>query len=108
MEGSSFKTPYISLKDDPGQVFKFGQHRPGRHIFIISAARLQKLNIRTERTTVIAERWGTKYTGPDRLDYVTRSHWLARFWIPAKCIVHEISFPDFEKPYLASGIVDSM
>jgi hypothetical protein len=107
-EGKEFKSPYISLTDDPGRAFKFGQYRSDPHIFVIDAAKLQQMNIHMEPTTVLAERWGVKYKGSDRLHYVTGSHWLVRFWIPAECIVRKVSFPDFKEACITSGIVDSM
>jgi hypothetical protein len=107
-EGKEFESPYISLTDDPGRAFKFGQYLSDQHIFVIDATKLQQMNIHIEPTTVLAERWRIKYKGSDRLHYVTGSHWLARFWIPAECIVQKVSFLDFKEACITSGIVDSM
>lgn len=78
------------------------------NIFVIDAAKLRQMNILVEPTTVLANRWGFKYNWPDRLHYITSSHCLARFWIPAECIVRKVSFPDFKEACIISGIVDGM
>lgn len=111
--GKELESPYISLTDDPGRAFKYGQylldcHISDLHIFVINATKLQQMNIHIEPTTVSVERWRIKYKGSDRLHYVTGSHWLARFWIPAECIFKKVSFPEFKEACIASEIVDSM
>ena len=63
------------------------------------------MNVNIEPTTHLADRWGIKYKGQGRLHYVTGSHWLARFWIPAECIIRKVSFPDFKVACLTAGIV---
>ena len=61
-----------------------------------------------EPTTVLADRKGIKYNGQDRFHYVFGSHWLARFWISAECIIWKVSFPEFQDACITSGVVDSI
>lgn len=109
VNGKHFKSPFISLTDDPGRACKIGQYHSNEHIYFIDATKLQQLNVHIERTTNIAERWKIEYTGGfNRLHYVTSSHWLAHFWIPAECIIRKVSFDDFKEVCKISGVIDSM
>lgn len=115
--GITFNSPYISLTTDPGRAFNIGQRNKrnrlgGLHheVYHIDAAKLRKMKIVTERTTDLATQWDIPYlgSGADRLEYVTDSHWLARFWIPAECIIGKIPFSDFEELCTEHGVVNSM
>ncbi|OBT65907.1 hypothetical protein VE03_05443 [Pseudogymnoascus sp. 23342-1-I1] len=98
------KSPYISLTTDPGRALNIGQcHKKNelggsQHVvYQIDAAKLRSMKIDIEPTTVIADRWGIVYTGQgDRLHFVTDSHWVAKFWIPAECIIGKLAFAKFE------------
>lgn len=105
-----FESPYISLTDDPGRAFRFGQPYSEPSVSIIDAAKLRQMEIQIERTTDLARRWGVKYKSEDRsrVQYVTDSHWLARFWIPAECIILRVPFYDFKKVCIKYGVVDGM
>jgi hypothetical protein len=39
-EGKEFESPYISLTDDPGRAFKFGQYLSEQNVFVMDAAKL--------------------------------------------------------------------
>ncbi|OBT81922.1 hypothetical protein VE02_09685 [Pseudogymnoascus sp. 03VT05] len=78
-----FRSPYISLATDAGRVLKIGDqkmtHGPEglRHeVYEIDGLRLRSLEIETEATTDMADRWHVVYAGQGehRLCYVTASH----------------------------------
>jgi hypothetical protein len=94
------------MTSHPGRACQYG-HFDGRIVYEIDAAKLRRMGVHIESTTAIAKRYGIKTTEPNRLEYVTPSYWLARFWIPAECRrVH--TFSDFRKSCVEAGFVDSM
>jgi hypothetical protein len=104
----NFKSPYISMTSSPGRACQYG-NAEGRLVYEIDGAKLLRMGVDIEPTTDIAERHGIKTTEPDRLEYVTPTYWLARFWIPAECIVRRVhSLHEFREKCIEAGLVYSM
>ena len=103
-----FKSPYISLTSDPGFACEYGAY-DGRLVYEIDAAKLRLMKVHIESTPDIARGWRIRFTGPDdgRQRYVTDTHWLARFWIPAECM-RAHSFTEFRAKCVKAGFVDGM
>lgn len=110
-----FKSPYISLTTDPGRALKIGNlkmthapHSASPHeVYQIDVAKLRRMKIDIEPTTDKADRWHIDYSrdGKNRLPYVTDTHWVAQFWIPAECIIGKLPFEDFEALCKENGII---
>ncbi|KFY91569.1 hypothetical protein V500_04592, partial [Pseudogymnoascus sp. VKM F-4518 (FW-2643)] len=105
-ERERFKSPYISLTTDPGFACKYGRY-DGLFVYEIDAAKLRQMKVHIESTFDIATGWGIRFKGLDkgRQHYVTESHWLARFWIPAECRKTH-SFTAFREKCIKAGFVD--
>lgn len=98
----TFETPYISMTSSPRRALNLVQddEMHSADIFIIDAQKLRDMSIRFEPTTAIADRDGIPYTGAGssrRAHYITKTHWVARYWIPADCIVKRIPFLHFQR-----------
>ncbi|KFY82998.1 hypothetical protein V498_08348 [Pseudogymnoascus sp. VKM F-4517 (FW-2822)] len=65
------------------------------------------MKIDIEPTTDRADRWHIDYSrdAKNRLPNVTGSHWVAKFWIPAECIIGKLPFEDFEALCKENGII---
>ncbi|KFY87564.1 hypothetical protein V498_07117 [Pseudogymnoascus sp. VKM F-4517 (FW-2822)] len=103
-----FRSPYISLTTDPGFVCEYGNLGDGQFVYEIDAAKLRQMKVHIESTSVLAKGWRIRYKGPDpgRLHNVIDTHWLARFWIPAECIMRAHSFKEFREKCIKAGFVD--
>lgn len=98
----TFETPYISMTGSPLRVLKLVQpdEMLSSHVSVISGEHLWAMNIHFERTTAIADQNDIIYTGPrgyDRAHYITETHWVARYWIPADCIMMRMPFLQFKE-----------
>ncbi|KAI0530404.1 hypothetical protein GGR58DRAFT_508461 [Xylaria digitata] len=101
-----FASPYISLTESPYRALRFGRGKIPTEVFIIDAVRLRAKKVHTERTTILASRYEIPYKGPDRTPYITESHWLAQFWVPADCIVKRVPFYQFKEVCEENEIFD--
>lgn len=96
----AFETPYISMTASPFRVLRLMQHEEtsSADVFVIDAERLWATNVHFEQTTAMADRYGVAWTrGYDRAHYITPTHWVAQYWIPADCIVRKVPFHQFQE-----------
>lgn len=104
----AFETPYISMTGSPLRALNFvrPEEMSSSDILVIYSERLWATNIRFERTTTIADRYGIKYRGPtaNRAHYITKTHWVAEYWIPADCIIMRMPFRQFQAVCSSKGI----
>lgn len=110
LAGGTFETPYISMTGSPLRALNLVQPEDmsSSDVFVIYSERLWATNIRFERTTTIADRYGIKYSGwprADRAHYITRTHWVAQYWIPADCIIMRMPFRQFQAVCSSKGII---
>ncbi|KFY07299.1 hypothetical protein V492_07266, partial [Pseudogymnoascus sp. VKM F-4246] len=110
MKKDNFASPYISLTTDPGFACTFDAHIGGREVVEIDAVKLWRMGVCVESTVDIAKEFGITYLGsdPGRLNYVTPSHWVARYWVPAECCVATYSLSQFEEICLKAGFLDKV
>lgn len=104
-----FETPYISMTGSPSRALNLVPYdqMSSSDVFVIYAERLWATSIPFERTTSIADRYGIKYRGPRGIrmaEYVTKTHWVAQYWIPDDCIVVRVPFGQFEAICRSRGI----
>lgn len=104
----AFETPYISMTGSPLRALNLvrPEAMSSSDVFVIYSERLWATNIRFERTTTIADRYGIKYRGrrADRAHYITKTHWVAQHWIPADCIIMRMPFLQFQAVCSSKGI----
>ncbi|KAJ0123883.1 hypothetical protein J7T55_012354 [Diaporthe amygdali] len=102
-----FESPYISMSESPWRILNYVRAINSAEVFIIDARLLSATRIQNEPTTTIANRHGFQYRGnsSNRANYITDTHWVARFWIPADCIIRKMSFLRFQKVCKAKGIL---
>lgn len=98
----AFETPYISMTSSPTRALNLvsSDEMQPADVFVIDAELLWATNIDVERTTDVADRHGIRYKGPGlygRAHYITDTHWVAQYWIPADCIVKRMSFHHFQE-----------
>lgn len=95
----SFQSPYISMTESPCRVLCLGQGKGYAEVFLIDFERLRATKIKAESTTYIAKRLNIQYkgSGDNRVHFITDSHWVAQYWIPADCILKKVSFCQFQK-----------
>lgn len=109
LAGGVFETPYISMTGSPLRALNLvrPEEMSSSYVFVIYSERLWATNIRFERTTTIADRYGIKYRGPgaDRTHYITKTHWVAQYWIPADCIIMRMPFRQFQAVCSSKGIL---
>lgn len=108
LAGGAFDTPYISMTGSPLRALNLvrPEDMSSSDVFVIYSERLWATNVRFERTTTIADRYGVEYRGPraDRAHYITKTHWVAEYWIPADCIIMRMPFHQFQAVCSSKGI----
>lgn len=97
-----FETPYISMTSSPTRAMNLvpSNEIHSAEVFVIDAGKLWATSIEVERTTDIANRHGIIYRGRGlygRVHYITDTHWVALYWIPADCIVKRMRFHQFQR-----------
>lgn len=105
----AFETPFISMTGSPLRALNFVQddRMSTSDVYVINCERLWAANIHVERTTILADQYGIIYKGPkgyDRSRYITKTHWVAQYWIPADCIVMRMPFLQFQEVCREKGI----
>lgn len=108
LAGGAFETPYISMTGSPLRALNLvrPEDMSSSDVFVIYSERLWATNVRFERTTTIADRYGIEYRGPraHRAHYITKTHWVAEYWIPADCIIMRMPFHQFQAVCSSKGI----
>ncbi|KFX97218.1 hypothetical protein V490_02911 [Pseudogymnoascus sp. VKM F-3557] len=107
--GRKLKSPYISLRSDPGLASQRGNKRSGKLlVYEIDAEKMRQMGVCVEATTDLARRWGITWRGFSfwTCDYIASDKWLARFWIPVECVrVH--SYEEFRDKCIEAGFIDA-
>jgi hypothetical protein len=109
MEGKDFNSPYISLTESPCHALRYGNGNNGTAVYVIDAVRLRATKIHTEQSTVLATEFGVPSARQQgATPYITKTQWLAEFWVPAECIVKELSMDRFKEICGQNQITNSM
>lgn len=106
----AFETPYISMTSSPLRALRLVEKEgmSEADVFVIDVLKLQATSIRIEPTTTLAHQYEITYKGPrshDRAHYITESHWIAEYWIPADCIVTKMPLCQFKQFCGEKGIL---
>lgn len=104
--------PFISISESPGRIYKLIMSDKQRTadsaiILVISRIKLKTMGVHFQRSTDLVHEFGMEtYCSkrPNGVRYATESHWMAYRWIPAECIVAEISVECFEAFCAARGV----
>jgi hypothetical protein len=107
MEGRQIYSPYVSMTESPGRLFNYYKRKlVTPQIAVIDVSKLRRMNIPIDRSTDIADRFDVSTSGADATSYITRTQWLAQFWIPAACIIRMVSSVEFINACKKREIVD--
>lgn len=111
-DGAPFETPYISMTSSPLRALKLVEREEtfATKVFVIDVHKQLATSIRIEQTTDLARVYGIPYKGPrnhERAHYITESHYIAQYWIPADSIVKKMPLCDFREICGKKGILGS-